>query len=522
MFPCEALPVSRWRRGAPSLVAALLVLVASAAEASRTLRVGLAAPLETLDIHRARDLASVKVLGNVAETLVATAAGSSRLEPGLALSWEPADRFRLWTFRIRAGVVFSDGTPLTPSRVAESFRTVESITSRATIAADDAKGTVLFRLAEPDAEFPYQLAPGFAAVLLRQGGKILGTGPFVLDPSTTPQKVLLLRNERYRGPAPKVDRVAFRVYGSDGASFEPLRRALTSDAIDLTDSLPPWELDELTGVGTVATGSVTSRGLTMLAMNGSKKPLSEPRVRRAIAHALDRAALVAAFFPPGTPVARAPLPPTIQPAASDPWTFDPSRARQLLADAGYPKGFDLTILDAGSAGAQKSDAARMADLVIRDLAAVGIRVKLVLSKSPGDFLDRLSGGEFELAVSRWIADNGSAADFLWSNLSSAAIGRCSTCNNVWRWKNEEADRMLAEYRATRRPGAFTRVVEIFGLEAPFVPLAYGPEVAAWNRRVKGFAASAAPVLPLHRVELAGVLPEPDAQPSGGARMGTGR
>jgi len=479
-------------------VALGLALPAVAAE----LRIGIGNPLSSFDIREVRDAGTSKALGNVYETLVAYHPGTTRLEPGLAESWTMS-AFTDWTFKLRPDVVFSDGTPATASTVAASFTKVAAVTERAMLVPDDAAGTILFRLSAPDAEFVSFLAQGFTGVVLEKKGNLYGTGPYQLAEGATLEHPVLESNPRFRGGRPKIDRVDYRVYLSTDGTADEFVHALAAGEVDVVGDFPPWELAKFEALSGVVVRTAPSRGLTMLGINMARKPFDDVRVRRAIARALDRNALVRELFPPGTVVARAPLPPSVHPAADDPYAHDPTRARQLLAEAKVAEGTRIRLLDPyTTGGAKQTGAARLMDMIQADLETVGFRVQRESPKSFEDLTRRFANGDWDLAIQRWIADTGSAADFLGSNLASSRIGDCPACNNTWQFRDPKVDQLLVELRATRSSEAFDEIVATFDRELPYVPLVYGPETAAWRSRVHGLEVSATATQPLFDVSIA--------------------
>jgi ABC-type transport system substrate-binding protein len=190
------------------------------------------------------------------------------------------------------------------------------------------------------------------------------------------------------------------------------------------------------------------------------------------------------------------VPPTIHPLPKDPYDRDVEQAKRLVAEVKVPKNWEPVILDGLALGSGKE---RMGDFVARDLALLGIKAKVVVVPNTTEFLDRMSKGKFDFAIGRWIADTSSVADFLASNLATDQQGTCPSCNNVYGYSEPEVDRLIADLRATRSNTALLRINEIFGRDVPYVPIAIGPETAAWNRRVTGFGPSPTPMLYLRNV-----------------------
>ena len=479
----------------------LLIATISAAQEPKILRVGITATTTGFDAQDVRDGVTAQVLNNVYDQLVSITAGTTRLEPGLAISWSPSERFTLWTFKMRPNVMFSEGTAATPSIIADSIRRVESISDRCTIVGDDDAGTISFQLNSADAEFPSILAQNYAAVSFHKAGKPYGSGPFVVDPSSTPDHIVLNRSETYWGTPAKVDQIDFAVFKPVGGSFDALRQALIQGKIHLTAGLPIGEIPKLAKHRQIVSKAVVGRSVGMLAFNNERKPFTTAKVRQAIGHAIDRDRIVSSFYPAGTGVARSPVPPTIYRGAKDPWDHNPERARELLAEAGHAEGFSTTILQTWTNRPYAANPAGIALLIQEDLAAVGIKAKIIVPEDADSFFKLLGDGEYDLAVQGWIADTGSPADFLESNLASAMIGTCPACNNMSRYRSDEIDELIRKARATRSRKALEGIIELFNRDLPFVPFVYGPEVAAWSNQVVGFQVSPTPTMYLREVDI---------------------
>lgn len=496
--------MKRYSTRAPLVLLASAVILLSwapRASAARELRVGISADMTSFDAQEVRDAVTAKVLNNVFDNLVMIPAGSTNLEPGLALNWKPNPKFDEWTFVIRPKVVFSDGTPATAEVLAASLRNVESISGKCEITAD-ASGKVTFKLKSADAEFPSILAQNYGGISLKKGkDRAIGTGPFLLAPESTKQKAILTRNPKYWGTPPKIERIVYTSFKSAAGTAQTLLDALIADKIDLTDGIPIGALPALSQHSQIAVNAVVGRSVGMLGMNNENAPFKDVRVRQAIAHAINRDGIVDAFYPKGTGVARAPLPPTIYHAKPDPYDYNPVKAKQLLGAAGFPKGFKTTILQTWTNRPYASNPVGIAERIKKDLEAVGIDVTIHVPTDANDFFGRLGAGKYDMAVLGWIADTGSPADFLESNLSSAMIGTCPACNNMFRFRNPKVDAMIRDARATKSRKALDDVIEIFNSEIPYVPFVYGPEVSAWNRRVLGFAVSPTPTMYLKEVDI---------------------
>jgi peptide/nickel transport system substrate-binding protein len=336
-----------------------------------------------LDGARTADVSSTRVVSQIFETLVRHEPGGSGLVPGLARSWSPSADSTGWTFQLQKGVRFHDATPFDGAAVCANFdrwyhakgvlqtvpfsgswrRTFEGF---ATQDVADAPATSLFgscaapaadevviHLTKPFPGLPAALAGwGFSmaspdAVVRYEADKVsgtpptfegtfgsqhpVGTGPFRFESWTRGDRLVLVRNDDYWGDKPSLRRIIFRAI-ADGAAR---RQALESGEIDGYEPVDPVDAAALQAAG----AQVVERqplNLGFLGFNQAKPPLENLQVRQAIAHALNRAAVVRAKYPPDTMEAREFQPPSVFGYADDAtaYGYDPDLARRLLAESG--------------------------------------------------------------------------------------------------------------------------------------------------------------------------------------------
>ncbi len=350
-----------------------LLLLATPAVA-QTLRIGTQSPF-VIDPHQVflgPDMAAARM---VFDSFVGRDA-ESRWIPGLALSWTATDD-RTWLFKLRPGVTFSDGTPFTAADVLYSFdrvRTLQTpssfITNMRSIAAYDAPDPLTVRVTtdRPNAALPGQLtnifivpARIFAAAPLsdiQNGTAAIGTGPFRVASFSRGERLELVRNDRYWGDKPAWAAVSERVIVNDAARVA----ALLAGDLDLIDVVSPSYKDRLERTPGVTLHRHASDRVMFLHPNVRldrlplvtdtagvplpTNPLRDQRVRQALSLAIDRRALAARAFEGDAIPATQLVPPGF--GGFDPalpiLPHDPVRARALLAEAGYPQGFGMTIV----------------------------------------------------------------------------------------------------------------------------------------------------------------------------------
>ncbi len=325
------------------------------------------------------------VYGNVFEGLVRFDR-HGLIVPALATAWVVSDDGLVWTFSLREGVLFHDGSPFGVDDVLAKFERARDPDSGhvnqqyyaaiADVSAADAT-TVVFTLAQPNRSLLYNLArPDSiiypAASAGTQRSQPIGTGPFRFSRYVEGSEVRLERFDDYWNPElPFLDTATFRIIGDPNTRLA----ALQAGDIDLIGAAVPPEqvqlIDATPGLETYA-GTATTE--ITVAMNNARAPFDDPRVRQAITHAIDKHAIVqGAFFGQGSVIGSHMTP--AEPYyvdLTDTYPFDPERARALLAEAGYADGlsFDFELPE------PYPFERRTGEVIAQQLRDVGITVNL--------------------------------------------------------------------------------------------------------------------------------------------------
>ena len=269
------------------------------------------------------------------------------VQPGLAESWEVSEDGLTYTFTLHDGVTFHDGTSFEASDVVFSLdraRGEDSVNAQKALfeaietveAVDDR--TVRVTLSRPDGSFLYNMGWGDAVIVAPETAdgnreNPVGTGPFRFDEWTRGTEISLARNPDYWGKAPALERATFRIVPDPAAAAT----ALQAGDVQAFPNFPAPELLPVFDADprfTVALGS--TEGETILAINNGREPFDDPRVRKALAYAVDREAIITgAMFGLGTPIGShfAPHHPAYVDLTGE-TPHDPARARELLAEAG--------------------------------------------------------------------------------------------------------------------------------------------------------------------------------------------
>ena len=367
-----------------SLIAATMAATAATAQSDITVALQLEPP--HLDPTSAAAGAIDSVLySNVFEGLTRFTADGSII-PGLAAGWEISDDGLTYTFRLRDGVTFHDGTTMDAADVKFTFDRL--------LAEDSANAqkalytlisgvevvdplTVRMTLSEPNGNMLFNLAWGDAVIVAPESiGTIkqrpVGTGAFKFDRWLQSDRIELVRNDTYWGTPAKLEAATFKFISDPTAAFAAVMAEDVDyfSAFPAPENLPQFEADPRFQV---LVGS--TEGETILSTNNKMPPFDDIRVRKALAHAIDRNAIIdGAMFGYGTPIGThfAPHHPAYVDLTAQS-AFDPSKARDLLEQAGFADGFDTTLYLP-----PPSYARRGGEIIAAQLAQVGIRAQIII------------------------------------------------------------------------------------------------------------------------------------------------
>ncbi len=307
------------------------------------------------------------------------------VRPALAKSWTVSEDGLTYSFTLQSGVSFHDGSGLEASDVVFSleraraedsvnaqkalFEPIESLT-----APDPA--TVVVTLKRPTGHFLFNLGWGDAVVVApesAEGNKAepVGTGPFKFQRWVQGDRVELVRNPDYWGEAVKLERATFKFIPDAAAAVAAM---LAGDADAFANFPAPESLGQFEADPRFEVVIGSTEGETILTMNNGKAPFDDLRVRRAVAHALDRGAIVdGAMFGYGTPIGShfAPHHPAYVDLTGR-YPHDPEKAKALLAEAGLGEGFKATIKLPPPTYARRGG-----EIIAAQLAKVGIELEII-------------------------------------------------------------------------------------------------------------------------------------------------
>src|SRR5437899_1048334 len=400
-----------------------LVPAMAVAQPAGTLVVGLVAEPVNLDPAQVTDLNSNRVGRRIVETLVTFPEESTQIVPGLAESWTVSKDGLRYTFKLRKGISFHDGTPLNAEAVKFSierqfdpehpfnklgkypFANYSFGNVKAVEIVDPS--TVEFVLKEPRASFLAILTGAAASIVSPTAVKKwgadyaltpVGTGPFKFVSWDRGQRVVLERNPSYWRYPVKVDRVVYRPIVEDQARLTEL----LTGSLDLIVGVPPDFVGQLEGNPRVTLLRQVGAHVWYLGVNNQKKPFDDRRVRQALNFAVNKEAIVRDVLKGTGSLSRGPVLPNTWGAdtALKAYPYDPERARKLLTEAGYPSGFSTTLWVPESGSGMQSPVA-MSTVIQSNLKAVGVNVALQ-TREWGTFLAKLRTKEPDLVALPWM------------------------------------------------------------------------------------------------------------------------
>jgi len=492
-----------------ALILALGLVAPAVAQPAGTLVVGLVAEPVNLDPAQVTDLNSNRVGRRIAETLVTFPEESTQIVPGLAESWAVSKDGLRYTFRLRKGVSFHDGTPLDAGAVKFSidrqinpehpfnklgkYPFANFFFGNIKVVEVVDPLTVEFVLKEPRASFLAVLTAGAASIVsptaVRKYGQDyaltpVGTGPFKYASWDRGQRVVLEKNPSYWRFPVKLDRVIYRPIVEDQARLTEL----LTGALDLIVGTPPDYVGQLEANPKVTLLKQVGAHVWYLGINNQKKPYDDKRVRQALNYAVNKDAIVRDVLKGTGSLSVGPVLPRTWGADGGlkPYPYDPERAKKLLAEAGYPGGFTTTLWVPESGSGMQSPVA-MSTVIQSNLKAVGVNVSLQTMEW-GAYLAKLRSKEQELFALSWMAGNEDPDMVMYPLLHSSQW----TPNGPNRalYKNEKFDEILHQARLTtdekKRADLYRQAQRILVDDAPWIFVDHEIQTAAHAKRVQGF------------------------------------
>jgi peptide/nickel transport system substrate-binding protein len=354
--------------------------------------------------------------------------------------------------------------------------------------------TVRFTLTRPDAAFLQKLAfPAFGpqspANIKEYGGggdlirNPVGSGPFKFVEWVPDDHITLKRSDDYWGEKPELETLTYRVIKEAPARLLELQ----AGTVDGVDNLSPDDIPAAQADPDIEVYLRPPFNIGFLGINRAHEPFDDLRVRQAVAMAINKADLVKAFYPPTAEVATQFVPPRIfgHSDGLEDRPYDPEQARKLLAQAGYPDGFQTTLWVMAISRPYYPNPDWVGEALQADLAAVGIQAEIV-TYDWGTYLDKVFAGEADLFLNGWMADYPDATNFL-----DTFFGVGSDDSLGGRFP--ELVQMLQEAGSTldeaQRQALYDQANQFIHDHVPAVPIVHNSSAIAFRKTVKDVQAS---------------------------------
>jgi peptide/nickel transport system substrate-binding protein len=495
-----------------------------------TLVVGLEAEPGTLDNSVGTGYHTSIIQRMVYESLVGydltSTADTLPIKPVLAESWQISPDGKVYTFKLRSGVKFHDGTVLDAEAVKWNFERASD--PKHPLFFDKGRGTsaqifsLVDKMEAPDATTFRMTLKDPRAYFLSLFDKIpmfigsptaitkygndefgnhpVGTGPFKFVSRESGSKITVERNTEYWGTAPFVDKVVLRGIG------EPTARvvALQTGEVDFINDVAPDQIEALRRNTDIEVSQASIPHTWLINLNHRDKPFSDVKVRQAASLAINREALTRDILK-GTalPATQLEGPGGVaHDAALKGWAFDPAQAKKLLADAGYPNGFD-TVFALPSAGSGMLDATRIAEYLQRNWADVGIRAKLEAQEWTAYVPYFFKGIPADKGLYAMANVTGDGQDM--EKLNAQSFQPPNGFNVGW-YQNEQVEQLLVQARANPDPAAaaktYQQIEKILNDDVARIYVLHSLQPKAFNKKVRGFVNPHSWAYTFHNVWLA--------------------
>src|SRR3989441_248380 len=490
------------------------------AQAQKTLVIAIGADQTGMDPQTVQNNESGFVMSTIFDSLVNYRPGSSEVGPGLAESWTVSPDGKVFTFKLRHGVKFHDGTPMNARTVAEDVdRAINPnnpcyVFNRKVDTYDDftfgsVKGgnvvkmdvvddsTLRFTLPKPNAPFLSSVAMVWQGIVSPAATKQyncdasqhpVGTGPFKFVEAARNDHVTVEANTAYWGGRPKVDRIIFQIVPESATRMLKLER----NEVQILADVPPSDYARVTGNS--ALKLYRQAGLTILgvAMSNDMGPFKDVRVRQAMNYAVDKEAINKGLYGGATTASQG-MPPVLwgYNKSVAPYPYDVAKAKALLQEAGFPNGFSTEMMVYGNPrGYNPIGGAKLGEAVQSYLTKVGVNVKITQYEW-GAYLARFRRQPWEgFAIAGWSGDNGDPDNFLGDLFEwDIANGRART-NNPSRHHSPAFDRLIRDARRTtdqtKRAALYEQANKLLHDDAAWIFMNHTNQVRAARANVKGF------------------------------------
>jgi peptide/nickel transport system substrate-binding protein len=493
------------------LLAALTV--AALCSQAQTVTVGMSADITSVDPHFHNYTPNHTVANHIFNRLIERN-DALRMVPGLALSWRTVDD-TTWEFKLRPNVTFHDGSPFTAEDVAFSIERVPTVKDSPGLLSAYTKAitgitvvdplTIRFKTAQPYPLLPNDLSvvsivskkavTGATTADFNSGKAAIGTGPFKLVRFTRGDKIELVRNDNFWGKKPQIQNLSLKILTNDASRVS----ALLANDVQLIDAVPVSDVKRLTSNTDLRVSQRTSTRLIYLYLDVSRdqspfvtdkdgkplatNPLKDVRVRQALSKAIDREAIKARTMEgasrPTSQLMIPGLPGYIETMKVE--AVDIDGAKKLLADAGFPNGFGITLHGTNNRYVQD-------DQILQTLAQmfsrIGVAVK-VEAQPAAMFFGRQNKGEYSVSLSGWAPDSAEGSSLLRALIATRNKDKGLGTYNVGNYSNPKVDQLLETALSTINDGERDKLLQqaialSIGTDLAVIPIHH--QVNLWASR----------------------------------------
>jgi dipeptide transport system substrate-binding protein len=469
--------------------------------------------------------ASADVIFN---SLVSYDEAAKKVAPSLADKWEVSADGLTYTFHLRPNVQFqttewfkptralnADDVVFTFERMLDANNPWHKVAGASGFPHAQSMGlpkliksvskvdgsTVKFELTEPNATFLSILTMGFASIYsaeyadqLQKAGKELdlnakpvGTGPFQLKSYTKDALIRYEVNPSYWGPKPKVDRLIYAITPDAAVRAQKVKAGECQIAL----SPKPQDVAAAKDDKSLKVVETPAFMTAFVALNTQKKPLDNQKVRQALNLAFDRTTYLKTVFDNTATPATNPWPPITwgYDKSIQPYPYDPAKAKQLLADAGFPNGFSTTIWVRPNGSVLNPNPRAGAELLQADFAKIGVKADIKVIEW-GELIKEAKQGQHDTLFMGWAGDNGDPDNYLSPLFSCNAV---QSGINFARFCDPQLDKLIADGKATadqaKRVKLYEAAQKIIHDQALWIPLGYPTAAAITRTDVSGYQVS---------------------------------
>jgi peptide/nickel transport system substrate-binding protein len=451
--------------------------------------------------------------------------GTTELTPALATEWNASADGKTWTFKLREGVKFHDGTPFNAAAVKTNverwwdpksptgfrdagrnyeiwpglfggFKGDPASTVQAVSAPDER--TVVFVLKEPFAAFPAAIGSSYFGIasptaIQKAGAKYgiagstaIGTGPYTLVEWRSGDRIVLKANPNYWGDKPIEQDVVVRFITDPAARLAEIR----SGSIDFTVELSPDQLPEVSADPNLKPVFRESFNVGYLALNTSYEPLAKLEVRQAIAMSINRPEIVKAFWGETAVVADSFVPPSMAEYANKDfkgYAYDPKKAKELLTQAGYPNGFPLELWYMPVSRPYFPTPKPIAEAFAADLSAIGINITFKTKDWAVYIPDSKKPPGYQSFMLGWTGDYGDPDNFYYYHYGPGGT------SDLGNWKDTKVFGLLEKARSvevkSEREKLYAEADKITAEAALRIPIAHSRPLVAHRTNISGWVPS---------------------------------